>query len=95
MEEFFTAALPFIAIGVTIALVAANYQRGRKNFITEGLCLGLALGAGLAGLLEMEPGLAMSLGMLLGGALGQVFPKKPEQARREETEEQEDPHESH
>ncbi|MFR8127587.1 MAG: hypothetical protein ACLU8J_12030 [Acutalibacter sp.] len=54
MADFFTAALPFIAIGLAIALLAANARRGRerKNYLTEGMCLGLALGAGLSGLLQ-------------------------------------------
>lgn len=75
MADFFTAALPFIAIGLAIALLAANARRGRerKNYLTEGMCL--ALGAGLSGLLQMELGLAMSLGLLLGAALGQLVPK--------------------
>ena len=76
MADFFSAALPFVAIGVTLALLAANYQRERSSFITEGMCLGLALGAGLAGVLRMELGLAMSLGLLLGAAFGQLVPKK-------------------
>ena len=77
MADFFTAALPFIAIGLAIALLAANARRGRerKNYLTEGMCLGLALGAGFSGLLQMELGLAMSLGLLLGAALGQLVPK--------------------
>lgn len=70
MAEFFNAALPFVAMGLTIALLAANGRRGRKNYLTEGMCLGLALGVGLADALHMELGLAMSLGMLLGGGPG-------------------------
>ena len=42
MAEFFNAALPFVAMGLTIALLAANGRRGRKNYLTEGMCLGLA-----------------------------------------------------
>ena len=68
MADFFNAALPFVAMGLTIALLAANGRRGRKNYLTEGMCLGLALGVGLADALHMELGLAMSLGMLLGAA---------------------------
>ena len=70
MADFFNAALPFVAMGLTIALLAANGRRGRKNYLTEGMCLGLALGVGRADALHMELGLAMSLGMLLGAALG-------------------------
>ena len=44
MADFFNAALPFVAMGLTIALLAANGRRGRKNYLTEGMCLGLALG---------------------------------------------------
>ena len=58
MADFFNAALPFVAMGLTIALLAANGRRGRKNYLTEGMCLGLALGVGLADALHMELGLA-------------------------------------
>ena len=40
MADFFNAALPFVAMGLTIALLAANGRRGRKNYLTEGMCLG-------------------------------------------------------
>ena len=49
MTDFFMAALPFVAIGVAVALLAANHQRERSSYLTEGMCLGLALGAGLSG----------------------------------------------
>ena len=35
MAEFFNAALPFVAMGLTIALLAANGRRGRKNYLTD------------------------------------------------------------
>ena len=77
MADFFTAALPLFALRPALALLAAKAPRGRggENYPTEGMCLGLALGAGLSGLLQMELGLAMSLGLLLGAALGQLVPK--------------------
>lgn len=89
MADFFNAALPFVAMGLTIALLAANGRRGRKNYLTEGMCLGLALGVGLADALHMELGLAMSLGMLLGAALGQLAPKGGKDSTKE------DDHETH
>lgn len=89
MADFFNAALPFVAMGLTIALLAANGRRGRKNYLTEGMCLGLALGVGLADALHMELGLAMSLGMLLGAALGQLAPKGGKESSKE------DDHETH
>ena len=82
MTDFFMAALPFVAIGVTVALLAASHQQGRSSYLTEGMCLGLALGAGLSSLLQMELGLSMSLGMLLGAALGQLAPRKTETKHR-------------
>ena len=89
LGDFFNAALPFVAMGLTIALLAANGRRGRKNYLTEGMCLGLALGVGLADALHMELGLAMSLGMLLGAALGQLAPKGGKESSKE------DDHETH
>ena len=71
MADFFTAALPFIAIGLAIALLAANARRGRerKNYLTEGMCLGLALGAGCSGLLQWSWGCHVP-GPSAGAALG-------------------------
>ena len=89
MADFFNAALPFVAMGLTIVLLAANGRRGRKNYLTEGMCLGLALGVGLADALHMELGLAMSLGILLGAALGQLAPKGEKGSHKE------DNHENH
>ena len=43
MAEFFNAALPFVAMGLTIALLAANGRRGRKNYLTEGMCLEMCI----------------------------------------------------
>ena len=91
MADFFMAALPYVAMGVTVALLAANHQRERSSYLTEGMCLGLALGAGLSSLLQMELGLSMSLGMLLGAALGQLAPKK----QKPNTDGKEDGHEEH
>ena len=80
--------MPFIAIGLAIALLAANARRGRerKNYLTEGMCLGLALGRGLSGLLQMELGLAMSLGLLLGGGFGPAGAQGQEVDKTEEEE---------
>ena len=75
MADFFNAALPFVAMGLTIALLAANGRRGRKNYLTEGMCLGLALGVGLADALHMELGLAMSLGCCWGRPWASWRPK--------------------
>lgn len=47
------------------------------------------MGVGLADALHMELGLAMSLGMLLGAALGQLAPKGGKESTRE------DNHETH
>lgn len=91
MGDLFMAAIAALAFVVLVALLWSNQKREKENYLTEGMCLGLALGAGLAGVLHMELGQAMSLGMLLGAALGQLAPKGGKEPS--ETTEKEDSHE--
>ena len=63
MGDLFMAAIAVLAFVVLVALLWSNQKREKENYLTEGMCLGLALGVGLADALHMELGLAMSLGM--------------------------------
>lgn len=78
MKEFMMAALPWICIGIAIALFAANHGAKKKakadgeeydNYMTEGMCLGMCVGTALGGN-------GVSLGMLVGMALGMYIRKK-------------------
>lgn len=79
MKEFIISALPFVVIGVCVAIIIANATKSKTNkeetYITEGLCLGVSLGVVFSTTFNLNLGLGMSLGMLIGETLG-VFIKK-------------------
>ena len=72
MNEFLMAALPWICIGIAIALFAANHGVAKKakasdkeygNYMTEGMCLGMCVGTALGGN-------GLIYGVLVGMAIG-------------------------
>ena len=78
MKEFMMAALPWICIGIAIALFAANHGAAKKtkdsdkeygNYMTEGMCLGMCVGTVLGGN-------GLSLGMLIGLTIGMCIRKE-------------------
>lgn len=78
MKDFIMAALPWICIGIAIALFAANYGAAKKakddekeygNYMTEGMCLGMCVGTALGGN-------GLSFGMLIGMAIGMCIRKE-------------------
>ena len=82
--DFIRAALPWIAMGLLLAVFAAR-SAGRKkkekeidNYGTEGMCLGMCFGTAIGTALGNNTGIGISLGMLLGLAIGSSI-KKEEQ----------------
>lgn len=84
MRDFITAALPWVMMGLAVAVIAVNFAREKKTDRKKqnqaqltGLLLGMALGAALdaAGLFD-SPALGMSLGALWGLALGTAMEPK-------------------
>ena len=80
MNEFLMAALPWICIGIAIALFAANHGAAKKakdsdkeygNYMTEGMCLGMCVGTGLGGN-------GLIYGMLGGLVVGMLIKKEKE-----------------
>ena len=82
---FVKAALPFIIVGVVLAILAA--KKGRhiddknkedKNYSSEGMaigmCLGLAVGVALGDYLAY----GLALGMFIGLAVGSLIKKEDE-----------------
>ena len=78
MNEFLMAALPWICIGIAIALFAVNHSAAKKakendkeygNYMTEGMCLGLCVSTALGGN-------GLIYGMLLGLVVGMLIEKK-------------------
>ena len=82
--DFIRAALPWVAMGLLLAVFAAR-SAGRKkkekeidNYGTEGMCLGMCFGTAIGTALGNNTGIGISLGMLLGLAVGSSI-KKEEQ----------------
>ena len=80
MKEFMMAALPWICIGIAIALFAVNHGSAKKakdsdkeygNYMTEGMCLGMCVGTALGGN-------GLIYGMLLGLVVGMLIRKEKE-----------------
>ena len=80
MKEFMMAALPWICIGIAIALFAVNHSVAKKakncdkgygNYMTEGMCLGMCVGTALGGN-------GLIYGMLLGLVIGMFIKKEKE-----------------
>lgn len=78
MKEFIVAALPWICIGIAIALFAANHGAAKKakdsdkeyrNYMTEGMCLGMCVGTALGGN-------GLIYGMLVGLVIGMCIKKE-------------------
>ena len=80
MKDFITAALPWVMMGLALAVLAASYarekkedQKKRNELQLGGMALGMLLGValGTTGLLE-NYSLGISLGALWGLVIGTV-----------------------
>ena len=87
MENFFAfvkAALPWVAVGLLLAVFCARGAGKKKsgkeekteNYGTEGMCLGMCFGTAIGTALGHNTGLGISLGMLIGLAIGSAIEKK-------------------
>ncbi len=87
MESFFAfakAALPWVAVGLLLAVFCARGAGKKKsgkeekteNYGTEGMCLGMCFGTAIGTALGNNTGLGISLGMLIGLAVGSAIEKK-------------------
>ena len=87
MESFFAfakAALPWVAVGLLLAVFCARGAGKKKsgkeekteNYGTEGMCLGMCFGTAIGTALGNNTGLGISLGMLIGLAIGSALEKK-------------------
>lgn len=81
MGEFVMAALPFVIIGICLAIIFVNYKKkdreNENNYVMEGMCMGMCLGVAIATSLHIHLGLGISLGMLIGEAIGISIKKEP------------------
>lgn len=76
MSDFFSAALPFIIMGICLAIICANLKKEKKTYAAEGMCIGMCFGAGLSAIFKINMATGISLGMLIGEAIGILIEKK-------------------
>lgn len=81
MKDFILATLPWIIIGISVAIIVVNNNKvktkktSKETYISEGLCLGMSFGVLLGSLYSEHLGIFLSLGMLIGEAIGSCIKK--------------------
>ena len=76
MKDFILSALPFIIIGICLAIIFANFKKEKQTYCSEGMSIGMCLGLVLSTTLKFNIGLGLSLGMLIGETVGILIEKK-------------------
>ena len=82
MMDFLSAALPWISIGLLLAIFFAQNTQKKKgnkeneNYGTEGMALGMCFGVAIGTSLGNNTGIGLSLGMLAGLVIGASIEKK-------------------
>ena len=80
--DFAGAALPWVAMGLLVAVFFAIRSRQRKDpdkhesYYCEGMSLGMCLGVALATSLHIDTGTGIAFGMLLGLVIGSSIGKE-------------------
>ena len=80
--DFLRAALPWISIGLLLAIFFVRSARKKKgdgtkeNYATEGMALGMCFGTAIGTSLGNNTGIGLSLGMLAGLVIGSCIEKK-------------------
>ena len=80
--DFLSAALPWISIGLLLAIFFVRSARKKKdekakeNYGSEGMALGMCFGTAIGTSLGNNTGIGLSLGMLAGLAIGSCIEKK-------------------
>lgn len=82
MKGFLTAALPWVLLGVSLAIVLASFadekKKGKENYGMPGMCLGLSTGLAV-GISVHQMSMGMCIGMLLGLGIGRHITKENEE----------------
>ena len=82
MLEFIMAALPWLCIGLLVAIFAVREKQKKDhpekedNYGSEGMALGMCFGTAIASAMKQDIGLGISIGMLIGLAVGTSKKKK-------------------
>ena len=91
MKEFIQAALPWVLMGIAMAVAAVTLSgrkkkagSGEKNsYAGEGMAVGMCLGVAMGSSGVMELSMGLSLGMLLGLVIGMSMEKKDQKGGKE------------
>lgn len=81
VSAFLRAALPWIAVGLVLAVFLAKSEKKKKDeeetgdYGTEGMCLGMCFGTAIGTSLGNNTGIGICLGMLIGLAAGSCIRK--------------------
>ena len=87
--DFLRAALPWIAMGLLLAVFFARSTKMKKeedktgDYGTEGMCLGMCFGTAIGTAIDNNTGIGITLGMLLGLAIGSCIKKEGKSEDRE------------
>ncbi len=90
--DFMSAALPWISMGLLLAIFFARAPHGKKgkekkeDHGSEGMALGVCFGVALSTALHINVGLGMMVGMLLGLLVGSKIEKKSDDDKGGKTE---------
>jgi len=82
VHEFAGAALPWIAVGLLLALFFVRTASRKKaeekkeGYGSEGMSIGMCFGVAMATALHVNVGIGMMVGMLLGFAIGSAKEKE-------------------
>ena len=82
ISVFISAALPWISMGLLLAIFFAQSARKKKsdeakeNYATEGMALGMCFGTAIGTSLGSNTGIGLTLGMLAGLVIGSCIEKK-------------------
>ena len=88
--DFLRAALPWIAMGLLLAVFFARSAKRKKDedkkadYGTVGMCLGMCFGTAIGTALGNNTGLGISLGMLMGLAIGTSIKKESQDNDKKE-----------
>ncbi len=74
MKDFITGALPFVTIGICIAIIFATHKEEKKDYMLEGMLIGFAIGVVLEFILKVN--FLNIYFMMIGETIGSVIKKK-------------------
>lgn len=82
ITNFANAALPWIIMGLCIAIICGKLvhqkkdSEGKKNYMLEGMFVGMCIGVSVNWASNIPNGIGISLGMLVGTVVGSCIEKK-------------------